>query len=132
MTVAAPRSAWQDVPRAQVRRFSALALAEVPELADDILRQIRREFPQLTLVPDESGEPMALVGIRHAIEQFVRQLTTGPDRPPAHPPVFQEFGRGQMAHGRSLDSLQAIYRLGVKLAWRRLAEIGGQAGIPAP
>ncbi|MFE7120140.1 helix-turn-helix domain-containing protein [Streptomyces sp. NPDC057654] len=132
MTVPAPHSAWQDVPHPQIRRFSALALAEVPELAADILGQIRREFPNLALVPDDSGEPMALVGIRRALEHFVRQLTAEPERAPAHPPVFQEFGRGQMLHGRSLDSLQAIYRLGVKLAWRRLAEIGGQTGIPAP
>ncbi len=46
--------------------------------------------------------------------------------------MFQEFGRGEGLEGRSLDALQAIYRLGVRLTWRRLAEIGQQADIPAP
>lgn len=48
------------------------------------------------------------------------------------PEVFQEFGRGEGLHGRSLDSLQAVYRLGVRLTWRRFAEIGQQVDIAAP
>ncbi|GAB7033723.1 helix-turn-helix domain-containing protein [Streptomyces sp. NPDC021749] len=130
--VTAVRSAWRDVPPYQVRQFATLALAEVPTLAHDILREIRREFPQLPLVPDEFGEPRALVGIRQSLEHFVTHLTTGLDRPHVHPRVFQEFGRGEGLQGRSLDALQAIYRLGVRLAWRRLAEIGQQVAIPAP
>jgi hypothetical protein len=75
---------------------------------------------------------MALVGIRRAIEVFVQHLETAEGRPRVHPEVFQEFGRGEGLHGRSLDSLQAIYRLGVRLAWRRFAEIGQRVEIPPP
>lgn len=125
-------SAWRDVPPLQVRRFAALALEEVPILAQDILREIRAEYPGLPVVLDDSGEPMALIGIRRALEGFVQQLATREGRPRYHPEVFQEFGRGEGLHGRSLDSLQAIYRLGVRLAWRRLAEIGQQTEIPPP
>ncbi|MFG2285539.1 helix-turn-helix domain-containing protein [Streptomyces sp. NPDC048595] len=130
--VTAVRSAWREVPSHQVRRFAALALDEVPSLAQDILREIRREYPQLPLVHDEFGEPRALVGIRQSLEHFVAHMTAGLDRPHVHPRVFQEFGRGEGIQGRSLDALQAIYRLGVRLAWRRLAEIGQQVAIPAP
>ncbi|MGP4004028.1 PucR family transcriptional regulator [Streptomyces sp. 8N706] len=128
----AARSAWQDVPRLRVRQFASLAMKEVPELAQDILREIRREYPGLPLVVDESGEPMALVGIRRALEHFVEHLARGRGGPSVHPEVFQDFGRGEVLQGRSLDSLQAIYRLGVRLAWRRLAEIGQEAEIPPP
>ncbi|MEU1022841.1 PucR family transcriptional regulator, partial [Streptomyces sp. NPDC005904] len=126
------RSAWRDVPPRQVRRFAALALEEVPALAQDILREIRAEFPGLPVVLNDAGEPMALVGIRRALEGFVQQLASQEGRPRYHLEVFQEFGRGEGLHGRSLDSLQAIYRLGVRLAWRRLAEIGQQLEIPPP
>ncbi len=129
---ASGRSAWRDVPPRQVRRFAALALEEVPSLAQDILREIRAEYPGLPVVLDDSGEPMALVGIRRALEGFVQQLASQEGRPRYHLEVFQEFGRGEGLHGRSLDSLQAIYRLGVRLAWRRLAEIGQQIEIPPP
>lgn len=126
------RSAWHDVPRPKVREFAAIAMAEAPALAEEILREIRREHPQLPLVLDESGEPMALVGIRRAIEVFVQHLETAEGRPTVPPGVFQEFGRGEGLNGRSLDALQAIYRMGVRLAWRRLAEIGQRVEIPPP
>ncbi|MFI1535912.1 helix-turn-helix domain-containing protein [Streptomyces anandii] len=128
----ARRSAWHDVPRPQVRRFAAIATAEAPALAEEILREIRREHPHLPVVLDESGEPMALVGIRRAIEVFVQHLEHSGQRPTVPPGVFHDFGRGEGLHGRSLDSLQAIYRLGVRLAWRRFADIGQRVRIPPP
>ncbi|POX38987.1 hypothetical protein C3486_20430 [Streptomyces sp. Ru73] len=104
----------------------------VPALAEEILHEIRREFPQLPVVLDERGEPKALVGIRRALEHFVTHVATGGECPHGPPQDFQDFGRDEGLHGRSLDALQAVYRLGVRLAWRRLAEIGQQAEIPAP
>ncbi|MEU8776802.1 helix-turn-helix domain-containing protein [Streptomyces sp. NPDC048606] len=124
-------SAWRDVPRQRIQRFAGRALEEVPRLAQDILAAIRREYPSLVFIDDDSGEPKALVAIRHALEQFVQQMTRGSDRPSALPEMFRDFGRGEVAHGRSLDSLQGIYRLGVRLSWRRMAEIGREAEIPS-
>lgn len=126
------RSAWHDVPRGKVRKFAALAIAEAPTLAEEILQEIRREYPHVPLILDDSGEPKSLIGIRRAIEIFVLHLETAEDRPRVHPEVFQDFGRGEGIGGRSLDSLQAIYRLGVRLTWRRLAEIGQRVDIPPP
>ncbi|MET8824852.1 helix-turn-helix domain-containing protein [Streptomyces sp. NPDC004610] len=126
------RSAWHDVPRFQVRRFASIALAEAPGLAEEIMREIRREYPQLPVVMDENGEPMALVGIRRAIEVFVQHLDRSGGRPTVPPDVFHDFGRGEGYGGRSLDSLQAIYRMGVRLAWRRFADIGQRVEIPPP
>lgn len=126
------RSAWHDVPRFQVRRFAAIAMAEAPALAEEILCEIQREYPHLPVVLDDSGEPMALVGIRRAIEVFVQHLEHSEGRPTVPPGVFQDFGRGEGLNGRSLDSLQAIYRMGVRLAWRRFADIGQRVEIPPP
>ncbi|WP_418961113.1 helix-turn-helix domain-containing protein [Streptomyces tritici] len=120
------------MPRSKVERFAAVALAESGDLAQAILGEIRSEFPHLRLMEDESGEPKALVGIRRAIEAFVQHLAAGAADPRMPPEVFQEFGKGEGLNGRSLDSLQAVYRLGVRLAWRRFAEIGQQVDIAAP
>lgn len=124
-------SAWRDVPRERIRRFADRALEEMPKLAQDILAEIRREHPGLVFIVDGSGEPKALVAIRHALQLFVEQMTSGSDRPSALPQMFRDFGRGEVAHGRSLDSLQGIYRLGVRLSWRRMAELGQEADIPS-
>ncbi len=126
-------SAWANVPALQIRQFADLALAEVPALAREILDEICREHPRMPLIRDEHGDLMALVGIRRALEDFVRHLVRQDGRRPhLDLEVFQEFGRGEGLQGRSLNSLQAVYRLGVRLAWRRLAEIGQQVAIPPP
>ena len=39
------------------------------------------------------------------------------------------LGRGEMRAGRSLDALLAAYRLGARVAWRRLAAAGERAGL---
>ncbi|MEW2556661.1 helix-turn-helix domain-containing protein [Streptomyces zhihengii] len=126
------RSAWSEVPQSQVDRFSSRVLAESGALADSILREIRQAFPHLRLVEDESGTPLALLGIRRAIESFVQNLAADARTPRVPPVMFQEFGRGEVRGGRSLDSLQAVYRLGMRLAWRRFAEIGQQVDIAPP
>ena len=43
--------------------------------------------------------------------------------------VYLDLGRGEMRAGRSLDALLAAYRLGARVAWRRLAAAGERAGL---
>ncbi|MEW1901689.1 helix-turn-helix domain-containing protein [Streptomyces sp. NPDC086147] len=126
------RLVWGDVPQPKVDRFAAIVLSESADLAGEILRAIRHDFPRQRPVEPESGEPKSLVGIRRAIEGFVQQLLSGEADSRVPDEVFQEFGRVEGLRGRSLDSLQAVYRLGVRLAWRRFAEIGQQVDIAAP
>ncbi|MFJ3814224.1 PucR family transcriptional regulator [Streptomyces sp. NPDC090056] len=126
------RLVWGDVPQPKVDRFAAIVLSESADLAGEILRAIRHDFPRQRPVESESGEPKSLVGIRRAIEGFVQQLLSGEADSRVPDEVFQEFGRVEGLRGRSLDSLQAVYRLGVRLAWRRFAEIGQQVDIAAP
>ncbi|GAA0578551.1 helix-turn-helix domain-containing protein [Streptomyces crystallinus] len=45
--------------------------------------------------------------------------------------VYWVLGRGEFAEGRSLDALQAAYRLGARVAWRRYARAARRAGVGA-
>jgi DNA-binding CsgD family transcriptional regulator len=45
--------------------------------------------------------------------------------------VYRGLGRGEYREGRNLDALQAAYRIGARVAWRRIAGVGQQAGWPA-
>jgi hypothetical protein len=45
--------------------------------------------------------------------------------------VYVELGRGELRQGRTLDSLQAAYRVGARVAWRRLSAAGRQADLNA-
>nr|WP_257018832.1 hypothetical protein [Streptomyces sp. TLI_235] len=45
--------------------------------------------------------------------------------------VYRSLGRGELAEGRSLDALQAAYRLGARVAWRRYARVARRCGLGA-
>jgi hypothetical protein len=42
-----------------------------------------------------------------------------------------ELGRGELRQGRTLDSLQAAYRVGARVAWRRISAAGRKASLDA-
>ena len=78
----AARSAWHDVPPPPgpaVRR--ARAWPRRPRSPRRSCGRSAASTPHLPLVLDESGEPMALVGIRRAIEVFVQHLEQSEGRP---------------------------------------------------
>jgi hypothetical protein len=43
--------------------------------------------------------------------------------------VYIALGRGELRQGRTLDSLQAAYRVGARVAWRRLSQAGRRAKL---
>ncbi|HXQ88040.1 MAG TPA: helix-turn-helix domain-containing protein, partial [Solirubrobacterales bacterium] len=45
--------------------------------------------------------------------------------------VYVQLGRGEQRVGRTLDSLQAAYRIGARVAWRRIAAAGRRADLGA-
>ena len=69
------------------------------------------------------------VGVTEALRQFVA-LIRDPDsgREPGRD-VYIGLGRGELRQGRTLDALQSAYRVGARVAWRRLAEAARGAGL---
>src|ERR1700752_3351326 len=43
--------------------------------------------------------------------------------------VYFTLGRGEMLAGRRLEALLGAYRVGARVAWRRFAAIGDEAGL---
>ncbi|MFC1419311.1 helix-turn-helix domain-containing protein [Streptacidiphilus cavernicola] len=43
--------------------------------------------------------------------------------------VYRALGRGEAAEGRSLDALQAAFRTGARVAWRRYARVARRVGL---
>jgi hypothetical protein len=62
-------------------------------------------------------------GLRH----FLAEIEAS--RPVARADVYRELGRGEMRSGRSLNSLLSAYRAGARVAWRRFADLGVEAGL---
>ena len=67
-------------------------------------------------------------GVTEALRQFVELIRSpsgarGPGRE-----VYVALGRGELRQGRTLDALQSAYRVGARVAWRRLAAAATPCG----
>lgn len=97
---------------------------ELPALADEIVEAIRREVPEYARpLRGDFGR-----GIRVGVEEALLRFAA-PDSAP-RTDVYRALGRGELGEGRSLDALQSAYRIGARVAWRRLSHAADAAGVP--
>jgi lambda repressor-like predicted transcriptional regulator len=102
---------------------------ELPALADEIVAELSRGVPDYAR-PLEGPFGQALrAGVEEALGRFTRIVADPKADPDAGREVYLNLGRGEMRAGRSLDALLAAYRLGARVAWRRLAAAGERAGL---
>jgi hypothetical protein len=103
----------------------------IPAIAEEITAAIAASI-------DEYRQPMRGAfgrGVRVAIDGALRQFLEQVGRPASgvRPgrEVYIALGRGEYRAGRRLDALQAAYRLGARVAWRRVSTVARDAGLDA-
>jgi hypothetical protein len=116
---------WEALPP----EVAAVLRPELPALADEIVAELSRGVPDYAR-PLEGPFGQALrAGVEEALGRFTRLVADPKADPDAGREVYLNLGRGEMRAGRSLDALLAAYRLGARVAWRRLAAAGERAGL---
>ncbi|MDX6605143.1 MAG: hypothetical protein QOF23_1652 [Solirubrobacterales bacterium] len=106
---------------------------ELGAITEEILATIGREVPEYQRPLEGDFGRGIRTGVGEALLQFVA-LIRDPDagREPGRE-VYVQLGRGEQRQGRTLDSLQAAYRIGARVAWRRIAAAGRRADLaPEP
>lgn len=102
---------------------------ELPAIAEEIIGAISAGVPEYALpLEGRFGEGLR-TGVERALQRFLDlsgRDDAGPD--PARQ-VYVDLGRGELRAGRPLEALLAAYRLGARVAWRRLAAAGERAGL---
>jgi hypothetical protein len=116
---------WRALP-AQV---ADLIEPELGAVTEEILASIAREVPEYARPLEGSFGRGVRTGVGEALSQFVA-LVRNPraGREPGRE-VYLALGRGELRQGRTLDSLQAAYRVGARIAWRHLSATGRDAGL---
>jgi hypothetical protein len=107
--------------------LAAVLEPELPGLADEIMAAIAAEVPAYARPLEGAFGRGLRVGVEEALRQFLEQM-----RDPAagrETEVYRTLGRGEWREGRSLDALLAAYRVGARVAWRRMASVGTAAGV---
>ncbi len=98
---------------------------DLPAIADEVIRAIQREVPGYSRpLSGDFGR-----GIRSGTELALRRfIGTSADESPG---IYRSLGYGEHRAGRSLDALQSAYRVGARVAWRRMSGAAAAAGASA-
>jgi hypothetical protein len=108
--------------------LDALAPA-LPALAAELVDAIRAEVPSFGRPLEGEFGQIVRGGVAQALLQFEQMARNPGVGREVGRSVYVELGRGEVREGRPLDALLAAYRVGAKVAWRRLAETGAAAGL---
>jgi hypothetical protein len=102
---------------------------ELEPVTAEILATIAKQVPEYARPLEGSFGRGIRTGVAEALRQFVALIRDPEGGRGMGREVYVELGRGELRQGRTLDSLQAAYRVGARVAWRRLATAGRKADL---
>ena len=111
------------------RGFGERLRREVPSLATEIFREIRRQIPEYDRPLDSLFSSGLLLGVETALAEFADTVDGRGVPPDRRARIYRGLGRTELAEGRSMDSLHSALRLGGRLAWRRYARVARRVGM---
>ena len=122
----------EDRPAALPPGLAAIFRPHLPSLAEEIILAIRDKIPEFARPINGPYGQIMRTGVEQALTSFVDRIAD-PGAPLAHrDEVARMLGRHQAQEGRSLDSLQAAYRVGSQVAWHKAMTVGNEANLDAP
>lgn len=119
-----------DRPWAALPAEAANALRpELPQIAAEAIEAISHAVPDYARpLEGPFGEGLRN-GVEAAMRGFVDLIGRRDAESVPNPQIYLDLGRGEMRAGRRLDALLAAYRIGARVAWRRMASAGERAGL---
>jgi hypothetical protein len=110
-------------------RVAATIEPELDAVAAETIAAIGREVPEYARPLEGSFGRGIRTGVEEALRQFVALIRDPEGGRGFGREVYVELGRGELRQGRTLDSLQAAYRVGARVAWRRISAAARRAGL---
>ncbi len=109
--------------------LASLIRPELPSLTEEIIAEVRRSIPEYARPMDGPYGRVLRMGVAQALSTFVELITDPAASHDYRDEVCRKLGEYEAAEGRSLDSLQAAYRIGAHVSWRRAVELGARHSI---
>ena len=125
-----------DLWRALPSELAEPLRARLPSLAQAVTREIRCAVPEFG-GPERSSFGLDIrLGVERALAEFADRLAEGAAAPDAldrteAKPVLRIVAGANLRHAAALDAVQAALRIGARMTWQCLAQIGTEEGIPA-
>ena len=113
---------WYQLPR----EIAVVLRPMLAEVADEMIEAVRTIPAYGRPLTGKFGE-LVRGGVQGALRQFLDEIEVGGPVPRSE--AYAMLGRGEMQAGRALESLLSAYRIGARVAWRRFAAAGTDAGL---
>jgi hypothetical protein len=101
----------------------------LPGLSDEIVAVIGEQVPAYRRPLEGPFGRTLRVGVEQALGRFVDLVGSSKPEDPRGRRLYVDIGRGEAREGRSLDAVLSAYRIGARLAWRRMVDAGARAGV---
>jgi hypothetical protein len=111
------------------RRLASVLRPELAATATEIVDEIRSAIPSYAGPLDGPYGAAIRAGVQQATSLFVEQIANPEVDTHQCYDVHRKLGVYEMREGRSLDALQAAYRIGARVAWRRIMRVGSRNGL---
>jgi hypothetical protein len=125
MTKTAEHGPWSGLSDG----VAGLIEPELDAIAAETLEAIAREVPEYARPLEGSFGRGIRTGVEEALRQFIALIRDPEGGRGVGREVYVALGRGELRQGRTLDSLQAAYRVGARVAWRRISAAGRRAEL---
>ena len=101
----------------------------IPQLSVEIIDAVRDGVSAYSRPLEGAFGAGVRVGVEQALIQFVDLVRKPEQDRSAGREVYVRLGRGEARAGRTMEALLAAYRIGARVAWRRVAETARSAEL---
>ena len=112
-------------------QLAAALRQEIPGLTDETISEIRARVPEYARPLDGPYGQTLRTAVCTALTTFADMLADPAAPRGERDTVCRRLGAGEWQEGRSLESLQAAYRTGVHVTWRRVMAVAQRLSLPA-
>lgn len=124
-----PRRPYSEALSVVGSNLATSLRAELPRLVDELIAAIPQSVPEYAQPLEGRFGRNVRTGVGEALARFVGEIDSSDDGDlERFRLVYFNLGRGEVRQGRSLEALLAAYRVGARVAWRRVADAASAAG----
>jgi hypothetical protein len=112
-------------------QLATVVRQEIPSLAEEIISEIRARICEYARPLDGPYGQALRIGVSTALTTLAEILADPAAPRDRRDSICRRLGEGEWHEGRGIETLQAAYRTGVQLTWRRVMAVAQRLSLPA-
>ncbi|GAA2598130.1 helix-turn-helix domain-containing protein [Actinomadura fulvescens] len=112
-------------------QFARLMWAEIQDVINEVVVEIRRAIPEYDRPENSAYDQILRLGAEKILTAYIERIADPAAPLTERDETCRALGHFEAVEGRSLDHMQAAYRIAFHIAWRRTAAVAERERIPS-